>query len=169
MVVWSPPLTGGLHARKKNEICSVQSRDISSLNLGVVNWNQTYSILLIVYKKIFYFWRFPMHLFGRKWLLPEFPVTVSFCEVHKQTTIIKPMLTLARSVACRAIFLWLPIRHVILEPYGQSSDRYMSLIIFPQHTAIAKNWWQFTTCPLSCFHSTQRIAKKHNTELTNPT
>jgi len=36
MVAWSPPLTGGLHANKKNEIRSAQSRDISLLNLRIV-------------------------------------------------------------------------------------------------------------------------------------
>jgi hypothetical protein len=41
--LWSPPLTGGHHANEKNEIRSAQSRDITSLNLGVVNWSQTYS------------------------------------------------------------------------------------------------------------------------------
>jgi hypothetical protein len=42
MVVCSPSLTEGLHADKKNEIQSMQSRDISSPNLGVVNSSQTY-------------------------------------------------------------------------------------------------------------------------------
>ena len=48
MVVCSPSLTGGLHAVKKNEIQSVQSRDISSPNLGVVNSSQTYGINSII-------------------------------------------------------------------------------------------------------------------------
>jgi hypothetical protein len=42
MFAWSPLLTGGLHANKKNEIRSAGSQDISSLNLGVVNSSQTY-------------------------------------------------------------------------------------------------------------------------------
>jgi hypothetical protein len=35
MIASSPPLTRGLDTNKKNEIRSAQSRDISSLNLGV--------------------------------------------------------------------------------------------------------------------------------------
>jgi hypothetical protein len=46
MVACSPSLTGGLHANKKIEIPSAQSRDIGSPNLGVVNWSQTYSMTL---------------------------------------------------------------------------------------------------------------------------
>ena len=54
MVAWSPPLTGGLHANKKIEIRSAQSRDISSPNLGVVNSSQTYGMLLDVNIETYY-------------------------------------------------------------------------------------------------------------------
>ena len=43
MVASGPSLTRGPDANKKNEIRRAQSRDISSLNLGVVNWSQIYS------------------------------------------------------------------------------------------------------------------------------
>jgi hypothetical protein len=60
IVVCSSSLTGGLHANKKIEIRSVQSWDISSLNLGVVNSSQMYCIPLC-YSRVNCILRFPKH------------------------------------------------------------------------------------------------------------
>ena len=59
-----------------------------------------YCLPLIIFLSLFYFRRFPRHLFGRKWLLPEFPVTALLLQSSDFVVVLTVKSPISRPFDC---------------------------------------------------------------------